>query len=131
MGQWSPVFTLPLVAISNTVLPDGRLAMWSRVEDAALWNWRDNTFKSVPAPTSVFCATQSFLTDGRMMVAGGHITDDHGLRFVNLFDPRTSTWAPGEPMRAGRERIASKGSRSRRRSGEARLGFGLATSRLG
>jgi len=102
MGQWSPVFTLPLVAISNTVLPDGRLAMWSRVEDAALWNWRDNTFKSVPAPTSVFCATQSFLTDGRMMVAGGHITDDHGLRFVNLFDPRTSTWAPGEPMRAGR-----------------------------
>ena len=34
-------------------------------------------------------------------------------------------------MRAGRERIASKGSRSWRRSGEARLGFGLATSRLG
>src|SRR5207253_7017335 len=97
-----PVVQLPLPPIHNTVLPDGRLLMWSRLEDAAVWDWTNNVFKAVPAPSWLFCASQTFLTNGQIIVAGGHITDEHGLRDVNLFDPVSATWSRGVPMRAGR-----------------------------
>jgi galactose oxidase len=102
LGQWSPLLNLPVTGIHNTVLPDGRLILWSRVEDATVWNWRDNSFKAVPAPSSVFCGSQTFLTDGRLLNIGGHITDDRGLRDVNVFNPATDSWTRDIPMRAGR-----------------------------
>jgi hypothetical protein len=35
-------------------------------------------------------------------VPGGHITDDHGLADVNIFDPATTTWSTQPPMANGR-----------------------------
>ena len=101
-GQWSPVVQLPVVPIHDTVLPDGRLLMWSRLEDAAVWDWATNVFRAVPAPSWLFCASQTFLANGQILVAGGHITDDHGIRDVNLFDSAKMTWTRSVPMRAGR-----------------------------
>jgi galactose oxidase len=102
MGQWSAVLSLPLVAMHNTVMPDGRLLLWSIMEDAAVWDFRNNAFTAVPGPSLLFCATQTLLPDGRILVAGGHISNDHGLRDVNLFEPSTMKWTRGTPMRAGR-----------------------------
>src|ERR1700730_14773311 len=101
-GQWSPVVQLPVVPIHDTVLPNGRLLIWSRLEDAAVWDWATNLFSAVPAPSWLFCASQTFLANGQILVAGGHITDDHGIRDVNLFDSAKMTWTRSVPMRAGR-----------------------------
>src|SRR5881396_1086778 len=50
----------------------------------------------------MFCAGHNFLPDGRLLVAGGHITDGHGLPNTNLFDPVMHTWQAGSPMAKGR-----------------------------
>src|SRR5205807_6939579 len=50
----------------------------------------------------LFCAGHDFLPDGRLLVAGGHITDGHGLPNTNLFDPVTHSWQVGPPMAVGR-----------------------------
>jgi hypothetical protein len=91
-----------VVAIHTNVLPDGRVLTWSRLEDAQVWDPATNVFTNVRAPSWIFCAGQTFLPDGRLLVAGGHITDDHGLRDVNVFDFTTNKWSPQPPMRAGR-----------------------------
>jgi hypothetical protein len=96
------VLQLPVVPIDDTMLPDGRLLMWSRLEDAAVWDWTANVFRAVPAPSWLFCASQTFLANGEILVAGGHITDEHGIRDVYLFDPAKMTWTRSIPMRAGR-----------------------------
>jgi hypothetical protein len=50
----------------------------------------------------LFCSGHAFLSDGRLLVAGGHIEDEHGLPDANIFDPGTATWMAVAPMRRGR-----------------------------
>jgi hypothetical protein len=59
-------------------------------------------FKAVPSPSLLFCAGHDWLPDGRLFVAGGHITDLHGLPNANIFDPATETWQAVAPMAQGR-----------------------------
>ena len=52
------------------------------------------------APAFPCCV--DWLPDGRLLVAGGHLSDDHGLPNTNLFDPATRSWQVGPPMARGR-----------------------------
>jgi hypothetical protein len=101
-GQWSAPMQWPVVGIHSIVLPTGKVLLWSRAESAQVWDPATNTFKLTPAPSWVFCAGQTYLPDGRVLVTGGHITDDHGLPDTNIFDPFTQTWTKVAPMREGR-----------------------------
>jgi hypothetical protein len=67
-----------------------------------VWDPAAGTFTAVPAPSWLFCAGHDFLPDGRLFVAGGHISDLHGLPNANVFDPGTGTWQALPPMAAGR-----------------------------
>ena len=42
------------------------------------------------------------MPDGRLLVAGGHITDNQGLPDANLFDAATRAWTAVAPMSKGR-----------------------------
>src|SRR5438477_330633 len=53
-----------------------------------------------PADTMLFCAGQTLMADGRLMVSGGHKRDDRGLDVTNIFDPVSQTWATGLPKMA-------------------------------
>jgi hypothetical protein len=101
-GQWSAPFSWPVVAVHLHLLPDGRVLSWGRIGDPQLWDPATGLFTAVPSATHVFCAGHAFLSDGRLLVAGGHISDNHGLPDANLFDGQTGEWTRVAPMAHGR-----------------------------
>ena len=53
-------------------------------------------------PANIFCAGQSFLNDGTVLVMGGTIGRREGLNTIYTFDPITETWRRQANMRHGR-----------------------------
>jgi galactose oxidase len=101
-GEWSEPFTWPVVAVHLHLLPSKQVLSWGRTGDPHLWDPESGNFTPVPTSTMVFCSGHTFLADGRLLVSGGHISDEHGLPDVNVFDGATGTWAPLPPMHWGR-----------------------------
>jgi hypothetical protein len=102
MGEWTPPFSWPVVAVHLQLLPNGKVLSWGREGVPQVWDPETGGFTPAPAPADVFCAGHTFLRDGRLLVAGGHISDDHGIPDVQLFDPATQTWTSVSPMAHGR-----------------------------
>ncbi len=112
-GKWAPPFPWPHVAIHMHLLPNGKVLTWAReaadappgegVAPAAVWDPASNTFTDVTyTAIDVFCAGHSFLPDGKLFIAGGHIVDGVGITNSTTFDFATNTWTPGPLMNAGR-----------------------------
>ena len=96
-GAWAGPFTWPIVAIHMALLPNGKVLAWDLTNAAVqLWDPAANTFTDVSDTTinfNYFCAGQTALGDGRILVDGGHIDYDIGVRQVHAFDPSTQTWS--------------------------------------
>jgi galactose oxidase len=101
-GMWTAPFAWPVVAVHLHLLPTERVLSWGRVGEPQIWDPATGGFAGVPSSTHLFCAGHTFLSDGRLLVAGGHLSDNHGLPDANLFDPITETWTPVAPMAWGR-----------------------------
>lgn len=109
-GRWDPVFELPNVAIHTSVLPDGKVLFWGRRDQPTgsmhdhectpyVWDPRTGELTPTPQPkrmdgtkVNLFCSGHAYLPDGRLLVAGGHITDGDGLDQACVYDYRTNTW---------------------------------------
>jgi galactose oxidase-like protein len=104
MGQWSAPFPWVNVAVHMSVLPDGRVLSFGRLNGGTpqVWNPATGLFTSIPSPSLLFCGGQAFLPGGRLLVAGGHIQDGLGLPNANLFSFATNTWVAAPAMREGR-----------------------------
>lgn len=104
LGQWSSVSEAPIVQIHLHLLDSGKVMSWGGANGTPtyLWDPATGAFTAVPAPSELFCAGHSFLPDGRLFVAGGHISNDHGTRNTNVFDPATGEWQALPPMARGR-----------------------------
>ena len=100
-GAWGAPFDWPIVAVHLHLLPNGRVLSWGKNGVPQVWNPASNTFAPAPSPDLVFCSGHSFLLDGRLHVAGGHIDDDRGLPDINLYSG-TAGWSPATPMKRGR-----------------------------
>lgn len=137
-GEWGPVLKFPNVPIHAHVLPNGRVLMWGRRDrtsndpaslhqhfcDPFVWDPADPTesthpttakTSSTPRPTladgepvNVFCGGHTFLPDGRLLVAGGHIKDGEGKNQTSIYDfadgsaDGSGNWHPTGLMNAGR-----------------------------
>ena len=119
-GRWDPVFTLPNVAIHTHLLPDATVLFWGRRDDPSgsmndhfctPYIWDPATGSATPTPqprradgttVNLFCAGHTYLPDGQLLVAGGHITDGDGIDYAGTYDHRTNTWAPLPDMNGGR-----------------------------
>ena len=101
-GSWTAPFPWPIVALHLSLLPNGRVLSWGHAGTPQVWNPATGAFTSVPSPSLLFCAGQSLLPDGRLLVAGGHITNDHGLPDINLFSAGSQSWTTSNPMQRGR-----------------------------
>jgi len=75
-----------------------------------LWNPANGDTTPTPQPTlddaktnaNLFCSGHAFLPDGRLLVAGGHLADSHGVNQVSIYDPAANTWTPSAVMNNGR-----------------------------
>jgi galactose oxidase len=119
-GRWDPVLALPDAAIHAHVLPTGKVLLWGRRKDPNggmhqkgcapyVWDPATNTATPTPephradgAPVNLFCSGHTFLADGRLLVAGGHITDGDGLDQACLYDAAADTWTALPVLRSGR-----------------------------
>ncbi|HEX7337836.1 MAG TPA: galactose oxidase-like domain-containing protein [Gemmatimonadales bacterium] len=101
-GEWADPFPWPVVAVHLHLLPDGKVLSWGAVGDPQVWDPATSAFAGAPSRTHLFCSGHAFLPDGRLLVAGGHISIDHGLPDANIFDPPTQSWTAIAPMSRGR-----------------------------
>ncbi len=108
LGQWSPAQNWPLVAIHMAQLPNGEVLTWDGWElqpnvYARVWNPTSQTFTGVTNQfSSIFCAGQSALADGRILVTGGFISDGAGIKDANIFNPATNSWTRVADMQYAR-----------------------------
>ena len=99
-GQWTAPFAWPIVAVHMVLLPDGRVLSFGRTVPQ-VWDPATGIFTAVPSPARLFCAGNVLLSDGQVLVAGGHISNNHGHDHITLFTTN-HTWTSGTPMARGR-----------------------------
>lgn len=101
-GEWSAPFDWPIVALHVALLYNGKVLSWGKYGAPYLWDPATGDFTTLSNPYWIFCAGHSFLPDGRLLAAGGHISDDHGLPDAATFNPASGTWTKVPSMRYGR-----------------------------
>ncbi|MBA3522896.1 MAG: DUF1929 domain-containing protein [Gemmatimonadales bacterium] len=100
-GEWSAPFAMPIVAVHLHLLPNGKVLFWGH-QAPQLWDPSANTFSPLPQPHLLYCSGHTFLPDGRLLVAGGHLQNHYGLPDAQLFNYATGSWSPAPPMARGR-----------------------------
>lgn len=102
VGQWSAVQNWPIVPVDTILLKNGKVLTYDRVSAGTLaqvWDPVTNLFVNVPNNfTDLFCAGHTILSDGRILVVGGHGPSDVGTQDVNIFNPVTQTWSLAASM---------------------------------
>ena len=101
-GSWTAPFPWPIVALHLSLLPNGRVLSWGHAGVPQVWDPATGNFTAVPSSSLLFCSGQTFLPDGRLLVTGGHLSDDHGIPDINLFSPGSQSWSTSPPMQRGR-----------------------------
>jgi len=107
-GAWEVLNDLPFFPVHNHLLPNGKVLIWPGDEgisgdDARLFDPVTQNLSGVPkANYDLFCAGHAFLPDGKLLAAGGHISNGVGLAKASLYDPATNTWIAAPDMNAGR-----------------------------
>ncbi len=104
MGSWTAPFAWVNVGVHLSLLPDGKVLSFGRLNGGTpqVWDPSTGAFAPFGAPSLLFCSGHTFLASGRLLVAGGHIQDGLGLPNTNIFDYRTGSWLARNPMAWGR-----------------------------
>ena len=103
LGQWSSVQQWPVVSVHSHLLPTGQVMFYPYSDDVHLWDpATGNIFRGPLAGYNLFCTGHSFLADGRLLVTGGHISNEVGLPNTSIYDPFSNTWTRLPEMNAGR-----------------------------
>ena len=108
VGEWSTVNPLPFFPVHSHTLPTGKVMIWPGDEgisgnDPRSWDPANQSVSPLTPPGyDLFCAGHSFLADGRLFVAGGHIQNGVGLANASIYNPFGNAWTGLPAMNAGR-----------------------------
>jgi galactose oxidase len=102
LGQWSAPAPWPIVPLHLHLLFNGKVLAWGKFGDPYTWDPATNTFAAYPLGSNLFCSGHAMTSTGQLFVAGGHISDAHGLPDANTYNPGTATWTSLPPMSHGR-----------------------------
>jgi hypothetical protein len=106
VGQWGPTLSWPLVTVHSHMLPTGKVMLWAYSQDPRrIWDPATGQIEAaIPAAPgyNIFCVGHSFLADGRLFVAGGHVENGWGLPNASIYNPVADTWTRVPDMNAGR-----------------------------
>ncbi|MFP5365198.1 MAG: DUF4082 domain-containing protein [Thermoleophilia bacterium] len=106
IGQFGAVQEWPIVPVHLSMTSDGLVAAWDGFEAAVnserRWIPATGTFEQIASGRNLFCAGHITLSDGRLLVAGGHLNAYEGTTDTNLFTPSTATWQRGTNMSRAR-----------------------------
>jgi len=96
VGKWdAPVFNTPVISVHLSYLLNGKALLWGHAGEPQLWDPVSGGFTQVADNTcsgsncELFCAGQTWLKDGSLLVAGGHneaLGDFNGLRQASIFN---------------------------------------------
>ena len=102
-GQWSAVQPWPAVAVHAHLLPTGKVLFWPYSDEPRLWDPQTGAITAAAnSGFNLFCTGHSFLADGRLFVAGGHISNSVGLPTAAIYDAFANSWTRLPNMNAGR-----------------------------
>jgi len=110
-GEWTPPFSLNLIAIHAAMLPTGKVLFFSAEHGVpGIHGWildpvtLAQTEVAPPPPWNPDCSGHSFLPDGRLLVAGGTLAfmPLTGSKKAYVFNPYTLEWGPLPDMADGR-----------------------------
>src|SRR5688572_18397819 len=103
VGQWSAVQNWPIVSVHTMLLPTGKVMFYPYSDDPRLWDPANNSVTTLPkAGYNIFCTGHSFLSDGRILITGGHVQNGWGLNDASYYDPFANTWTRLPDMNNGR-----------------------------
>ncbi len=135
VGQWTGVFSWGqaggVEAVHLFMLPTGKVMFWAYDRTSVgLWNPVTSQFSATGLPSyNPFCSGHAWLADGRLLVAGGHISNDNGEWRATAHNPFTGTWnnlpdMPSVPLDAPAPFIGTRGDRGRWYPSATTLGNG-------
>jgi hypothetical protein len=101
-GEWTAPFFWPIVSVHLSLLPNGKVLAFGHHGSPQVWDPSSGDFTAVPAPALLFCAGHTFAPDGRLIVAGGHISNAHGIPDITIFGTGAPSWTTSTPMQLGR-----------------------------
>jgi uncharacterized repeat protein (TIGR01451 family) len=106
IGQFAGPYSWPLVSVHGILLPTGKVLLYDdHTTTAGVQVWDPVTGALTARPynaNNLFCSGHTLLPDGRVFVAGGHITAYVGIPDTTIFDPATETWTAGPDMSQAR-----------------------------
>jgi hypothetical protein len=110
VGTWTAPLFNPVIGLHVSNLPSGKFLMWGgardpRVFDPVAGSFTMNVDNTCTNPTTcqTFCSGHTWLSDGRLLVAGGQndaLGNDNGLNQASIFDG--TTWSPTGYMKYAR-----------------------------
>lgn len=102
-GQWSAVQGWPIVSVHTILLPTGKVMFYPYNDDPRLWDPANNSVTTLPkVGYNIFCTGHSFLSDGRVLITGGHVQNGWGLNDASYYDPFANAWTRLPDMNNGR-----------------------------
>lgn len=122
MDSWQVMsYNAPILPIHAGLLRTGKVFFfagsgnnpdnWAETKGSAVWNTSNGNFDRPVTPVDgggipfdIFCAGQTFLADGSLLVVGGTLQYDpfDGTEVALKFNPSTGTWTQTSSMAHGR-----------------------------
>jgi hypothetical protein len=94
VGTWSSPISTPAVAVNLILLKNNKLLFYQDGSTPTVWDYVNNIFTNIPVAVDLFCSGQTALSDGRILMVGGHgaSSTQIGIPSAEIFDPTNNSW---------------------------------------